>query len=177
MRQLIGLQVLKKDIAATQRKRLLSNLASASNIGLLINATNPDDIETVKKYVNRLRQLKKNVKVLGFINLKELPQLNYLKPDYEFFYKKDLNWHLKPVALSTQEFINQEFDILIDLNIINALPLKYVAALSKAKFKVGKYDEKYKELYDLMIDNASNPSLEYLIKQIDIYLNMLNTTK
>lgn len=176
MRQLIGLQVLKKEIAVSQRKRRLSNLPSALNIALLIDATNPDNIETVKKYVNRLRQLKKNVKVLGYIDLKEMPQLNYLKPDYEFFYKKDVNWYLKPTSLAVQEFIDREFDILIDLNMDNILPLKYVAALSKSTYKVGQYSEGSKEVYDLMIDNSADTSLAYLIKQIDVYLNMMNAT-
>jgi hypothetical protein len=85
-----------------------------------------------------------------------------------------LNWFGKPSTHIIENFINEEYDLLIDLNIHDHFPLKYIAALSKAKFKVGKYKEQDEIIYDMMIDSDNTQKLKYFLRQVDTYIAMLN---
>ena len=67
--------------------------------------------------------------------------------------------------------------MLIDLNIHDHFPLKYIAALSKAKFKVGKFNENDIEIHDMMIDSDGTKTVKYFLRQIDTYITMLNKTE
>lgn len=143
-------------------------------VGILFDATNPDDFELVKRYVLYLREHRKKVKALGFFSTKQIPDMAFSKLEYDFFSTKDLNWFGKPSSMVIQNFIDEEYDLLIDLNINDHFPLKYISALSKANFKVGKFNEKGIEIYDMMIDSDNTKTLKYFLRQVDVYVTMLN---
>ena len=159
---------------AHERQHSFFNINEAKTIGIISEASNKEEFELVKKYVAYLRDLRKKVKVLGFFGEKIIPKLTYSKFEYDFFTLKDLNWHQKPSSPIIENFINEEFDILLDLNIYDKLPLKFIAAASKAKCKIGKYSEETENIYDLMIETDTEKSLKYFLRQIDIYLSKIN---
>ncbi|MFY9311450.1 MAG: hypothetical protein WAQ28_20565 [Bacteroidia bacterium] len=150
------------------------NFAQCKTVGILFDAASPEDFELVKRYVLYLREHRKKVKVLGFYPSKRIPDMTYSKLEYDFFSAKELNWFGKPSAMVVQNFIGEEYDLLLDLNINDHFALKYVSALSKAVFKVGKYNEKDIEMYDMMIDSDNTKTLKYFLRQVDIYITMLN---
>ena len=71
-------------------------------------------------------------------------------------------------------FIAEEHDVLIDLTMDDYLPLQYIVAKSRARFKVGRFTEGNKRFLDMMIDTAGAHSLPQLISNIDRYLLMIN---
>lgn len=146
----------------------------AKTIGILFEATNAQDFELVKRYVVYLREMRKKVKAIGYFNSKEVPQLTYSKLEYDFFANKQLNWQMKPSEPFVKNFIEAEYDILIDLNIHQHLPLKHIAALSCARFKVGRTQSHSPGIYDLSIDQPADKTLKYFLKQVDTYLLMIN---
>ncbi len=146
-------------------------------VGIVFDATNAEDYEIVKRYVVYLRDHLKKVKVMGFFSSKEIPALTYSKLEYDFFSTKELNWMGMPNSVIIRNFINEEYDLLIDLNIHDHFPLKYIAALSKAKFKVGKFNEDDTEIHDMMIDCDGTKTVKYFLRQIDTYITMLNSTE
>lgn len=150
------------------------NFDHVKTVGILFDATNPEDYELVKRYVVYLREHRKKVKAIGFFNTKGIHEMTYSKLEYDFFSIKELNWFGKPSTAVIKNFINEEFDLLIDLNIQDHFPLKYISALSKANFKVGKYQENETETYDLMIDADNTKTLKYFLRQVDAYVIMLN---
>ena len=91
------------------------------------------------------------------------------KLEYDFFTLKEINWHYKPTSSYVANYIEQNFDILINLCTKSVLPLLYVLALSKAKFKVGVHKEKYISYYDLLVHNNDN-DLQHFIHNIEKYL-------
>jgi hypothetical protein len=144
-------------------------------VGILFGASDPEDFELVKRYVVYLREHGKKVKVIGYFSDKDIPALTYSKLEYDFFSRKELNWMGKPTTHIIDNFITEEFDLLIDLNIHDHFPLKYIASLSKSKFKVGKYKEDENEnIYDMMIDSDNTQKLKYFLRQVDTYITMLN---
>jgi hypothetical protein len=150
------------------------NFTNIKTVGIIFGASDPEDYELVKRYVIYLREHAKKVKVLGFFSTKEIPTLTYSKLEYDFFSRKELNWYGKPESHIIHNFINEEYDLLIDLNIHDHFPLKYISALSKAKFKVGKYKEEDESIFDMMIDSDNTQKLKYFLRQVDTYIGMLN---
>lgn len=150
------------------------SFVQTKTVGIIFDATNPEDFELVKRYVLYLREHRKKVKVLGFYPSKRIPEMTYSKLEYDFFSVKELNWFGKPSNMVVQNFMNEKYDLLIDLNINDHFPLKYISALSKAEFKVGKYNEKDIEIFDMMIDSDNTKTLKYFLRQVDIYITMLN---
>jgi hypothetical protein len=170
-------KALKKELAINPRilKPNQFNFNKIKTVGILFDASNPEDFELVKRYVIYLKEHTKKVKVIGFFSIKDIPSLTYSKIEYDFFSLKETNWMGKPTTHIIDNFINEEFDLLIDLNIHDHFPLKYIAALSKAGFKVGKYKEEINEdIYDMMIDSDNTQKLKYFLRQVDTYITMLN---
>ena len=71
------------------------------------------------------------------------------------------------------DFIEKEFDILIDTSLNQIITFHYLVALSKAKMKVGKYSNRY-DYYDFVIDVGNNDDFAYFVNQIKHYLCELN---
>lgn len=174
LKRTAGEYFLRSEAAGISRKRTVSNLETAKSVALLFDAENPENYELVKKYIKYLREGKKRVHAIGFFNTKHLPQTEYAKLDYDFFSRKELNWWGKPTVRFIDNFVNEEFDILINFSLDDSFPLKYIAALSKAKMKIGKHDEGEEQLYDIFIQQPEGKSFKFFMRQIDHYLGIIN---
>ena len=163
---------LKKKSLVLKRTKDSCNLAEAKEIGLIFNATDPARIEEVKKFVNGLQNQSAHVFVIGYVNEKKVSDISLMRSGFNFFSLVNLTWFYKPVIPFIEDFLNRKFDILFDLDIDNSFPLRYIATLSKAGMKVGKYYEGC-EYLDFMIKLEANNSTAYLIEQSVYYLNML----
>ncbi len=169
-------RALKQELKAvtTIRKPIKFNFDQIKSVGIVFDATNVDDYEIVKRYVVYLREHSKKVKGIGFFSTKEIPVLTYFKLEYDFFSIKDLNWMGIPNSVVAKNFMDEEYDLLIDLNVHDHFSLKYISALSKAAFKVGKYNENDIEIFDMMIDADNTKTVKYFLGQIDTYITILN---
>ena len=130
--------------------------------------------EAGERAIKAFHTLENKVNAFGFFNTKEIPSLAYSKLEYDFLSAKELNWFGKPSSMVVKNFIHEDYDLLIDLNVHDHFVLKYISALSKSKFKVGKYNEKDESIYDMMIDADNTQTLKYFLRQVDIYIAMLN---
>jgi len=171
----IGRFKLKKGQNHLQRNVKALSLAKASTIGVLYNATNRSDSETVKKFLHYLKEERKDVISLGFMDYKEASELITPTLKYKFFDQNDLSKSLVPRGSDVADFLNKPFNILIDLNTKgDCFPLEYISSLSIAKFKVGANGSYRGDACDLVIDINENPELNFLIIQIKHYLKMIN---
>ena len=174
IKEAIGKQTMKGELSNRERERSVMSLDKALTIGILFDATENEDFDLVKKYVTYLRDLKKKPKAIGFFSNREVPKSTYAKLEFDYFSYKDLNWQQKPSGIVIENFINEEFDILIDLNIYDCFPLHYLTSMSKAKFKVGKKYTKNNDVFDMTIEMGNETGLKFLLRNIDTYLAMLD---
>lgn len=174
IRQSIGNYFLKKDIAKVNRSRSIMNLDDAKTIGIVFNASEEATYCIVNDFVRFFQDNQKTVKALGFANFNRLPHYCFPKLTFDYFTKRDLNWYYKPGNSRVNDFINQEYDIVIDLCMHECFPLTYIFGLSKAKFKVGRFGEKYSDIYDFMLNVNHKISMESYIKEIIHYLSIIN---
>ena len=170
----IGSYFLKKELTQLQRDKAIYNLQDAKTFGILFDSSDLENIELVKKYVTYLKEMRKKVKVIGYYSAEKIPEFTYSRLEYEFFSRKDLNWYFKPSGTFMEQFISEEFDVLIDLNIYDQYPLEYIASVSRARFKVGKFSNDKKDMYDMMIETDDTKGFRYFLRQVDTYLTMIN---
>ncbi len=174
LRQKIGFFLLNRRKKHLKRNREVQNVKSAKNIGILfyINKNNQQDIDKILDFFSFLNQGNSNIKALAYINKKNIPYQFFNNKGMLYFCRKDLNIFEQPKNNAVGQFINEEFDVLIDLNIDGVFPLKYVASLSKAKFKVGKYFH-HLNGHDMMLNIDMNNTLDYMIEQTKNYLTII----
>ena len=173
IKQKVGQWVFQRDLKTNSRKKEVCNIDEAKSIGILYDATLEHQIKMIQPFVSYFFNLKKDVKALGFVNSNQLLYCHIPKLQYDFFYKKDLNWYYKPQNYIVDNFIKKEYDILINLCDSKIIPIKYLVASSIAHFKIGIYEENY-EIYDLMISLKEDKSLNKLMNEIKHYINLIN---
>jgi hypothetical protein len=162
--------VLKKKLSHLTRDKKLVNLHSARTIGIIYNVNSQTTFQIVKTLVKELTSRQRQVVALGFVNRKSIPNYCIAANSGYHFNLKDLNWFGAPNNDYIREFINKEFDILIDLSLDDLFVFKYISGLSRSKFKVGLHSDAHLDCFDLMIKMDQTASLESFIEQIIHYL-------
>jgi hypothetical protein len=173
-RKKIGARMLMNQQARFSRNRTMMNIDAANSIGIVYCGDNPDDVELIKNHIQTLRNMGKQVKSIGFIHVKEFPLGLNGSMMQQYFALKELNWYGKPSSQFIDNFVNDEFDILLDFGIPVQLPILFISSMSRAKCKVGRYMEKYADIYDIMIEADESKKLEYVVKTIHNYMMLLN---
>jgi hypothetical protein len=182
IRSKVGQYFLKKGISSLKRNKKLVNINSAASIGILFELTDDSVYYSLQKYLQKFQEKKIKVKALGFASNKHVT--NHFLPvlAFDFFDSKQISWFYIPKAVCVQDFIENDFDICINIASENVFALKYIAGLSKARLKVGAYNKdiqgiKYNELaviYDIMLAAEENHDQIVFLDQIHEYLTILN---
>lgn len=156
-----------------ERNRQTVNLKSAKSIGIVYNASNSETDDLVKRYIKHLKEYKIKIKAIGYYDEKELPLDVNPKLEYDFITKKDLNLQLEPKSVVVQNFLDEEYDILIDTSATDHIIMQYLVHYSKAKFKVGAQRLSYSSQLDLTIVLKPEEGSRQLMKNIDRYLHII----
>jgi len=168
-----GLSALSKSLRTVKRNKFVHNLVTARKIaiiGVVNNTRDFDDILSLQKF---LYDNNMQVEVLGYFPGKEIPQQLLLRKGINIFNKNEVNWYGKPLLPFVYHFCKEEYDILIDLSMIELFPIRWIAAHSRSKFKVGSLSYTGNP-YDLIINVDNQKSISYLSEQVVHYLNLLN---
>lgn len=173
LKSAIASYLLSREIKQSKRKGFSVSLEAASTIGIVYDSSNEKVYELIKRTVKDLRAMQKNVLALGYYDKKELPPMRFAKLGMDFFTRKALNWQLKPSGTVVSNFIALPFDILIILHSEHIIPVRFIAAHSQARFKIGKFDTRNEHVCDMMIDTGDESSSSKLLEQILKYLNMI----
>ncbi len=163
-------RTLKKQLSNKERKTGEMNMLKAKSIGLLFDATNLSERNTVLSYAEKLKKKNKKVQLLGFFE--QAPQEDNFT--FPFYVKKDINWKGVPVGQKIKDFLELRLDLLIHLNLETNLHSESIAAISDACLKIGPVTENV-HCYDLMIDPAKNQNLSDFINQVELLLQKTNT--
>lgn len=170
-----GAYYLEKELAPS-RNISGSTLQRASSVALLYSDVDEAFYKKIRSFVKELHEVHdvQRVCALAYVDSKqkELPIYQVQKLEYMYFTKSDLNWHLKPVV-SLMHFIEEEFDVLIDLSTTPCVPLQYMLKASKSKMKVGTSENGASELLDLIIETGPDTTPERFWKQAVHYLSNL----
>jgi hypothetical protein len=151
------------------------NLLEARSIGLVYKVTDEQFFNAVKRLIKDLSNDKRQVLALGFVDDDTIPDYCVAAYSGYYFNRKALNWYNAPRPDYIQTFIKKEYDILIDLSTSKDYTLKYIIALSRARFKVGRQRLGFSNHYDLMLRMKKSASYREFIEQAIHYLTVLKS--
>ena len=171
----VGNFVLDRNISRLGRDKKLTNISNARNVGVVYLVSNQGIFNKVKLLIRKLNSPYRQVMALGFVDRDSIPDYCVAANSGYYFDKKDLNWYGAPKNDYVKEFINKEFDIIIDLTLEDVYVLQYIVALSKSKLKVGRFSKSMEKHYDLMIKNDKKVLSDEYIDQILHYLDILKS--
>ncbi len=141
----------------------------ANTVALIFDATTLENRKAIEDFSEKLQKEGKKVTILGFFN--EKTQLN----DWTFrvFNKKDVSWKGIPKGNEVKRFLEEKFDLLYHCSLSESLPLEWIAALAKARFKIGPaiHDWLY---YDVIVGGKFE-NLNHFIKQAAFHAAKITT--
>lgn len=153
----IGKRLLRKR-SISQKAESLKQLRQINTVGIVYNV-----ITLERKQLNSIAHFfeseGKKVFSLGFVDSKELDSSQVSSGAEKFYCRKQLNiWNL-PKGDEVNEFINKDYDYLINLDGQGTLPLQAISAYSKAKVRMAKYFEEYAFSHDFMAETETSDEL------------------
>lgn len=171
-----GNLILSKKIARTRRKVHYSNIDKVKTIGIVWDASKTEDFNSLSRFYQKMHDRHIDVKIIGYYPGKELPDQYTAIRYLSCIRKKELNFFYMPVSAESDFFINNHFDVLIDINFDNIFPLRYITSLSSASFKVG-LSESHPEAstFELMMELKKPVQVEAYLNEIIRYLEMINS--
>lgn len=176
LKEWMGIRRLLRDLPQ-DRKPIARNLGLARKVAIVYVVEDEVAHNHVKNYVKRVKEELgiSNIMALGYSDQKVMPHYLHARLNFDAICQKDLNWYRIPQGNAVQNFMAEEFEVLIDLTLEDRLPVQYILAKSRARFKVGRWSESNKKILDMMIDMAGSRSLPQLIQQVHHYLLMVNS--
>ncbi|MCK9613065.1 MAG: hypothetical protein PHR81_11035 [Bacteroidales bacterium] len=166
---------IKNKLPKIVREKKLTHPDYAKTIGIIYTVGEENEYVAITNFVSRLQAGKKEVRTLGWVNYKNLPHYCYPRLMFDYVTKKNINWYQKPLGEKVVDFINKDFDILMNIDNSDNPSLAYAAALSAAKLKVGVFSETNRKFYDLMISLEEKPEPIVLAQQMLEQIAMLGS--
>jgi hypothetical protein len=173
LKKTLGVRLFHQE-AEPLRLRKGCNFHSAERVAFIYLDSDEEFFKSLKKYAKYLKENFniKSVMMMGFVDQpdKKIPIWQQHKLESDFFSRSNLNWYLKPVS-GVKNFIEDDFDILIDFSGGNTLPLNYVFKESKAKMKVGALGSRAARNCDFILNMGNQFGVDKYIVQLNAYLS------
>lgn len=157
------------------RNAKIQTFNNSKSIGILWNPVDEAGIETYELLRKILKD--KGIKAVGIAHIgsKHEKETIATVAHSGFSSNGNVSWSGRPKSGDGVQFLQEQFDILIDLSIQKVLALQYILVHSIATFKVG-WKSSEQSYYDLNIDVSEKPQSRYLMEQIIYYLENINVT-
>jgi len=162
--------ILQYKLKRLQRQASIVPLKDATSVAILFTAVNQKVIQQVSSFVKRLKDQGKDVDVLAYVPLyQETPFVRF-----DAMTKRDINILQIPKRKNKGRYMDQRYDLMINLSMDECLPLEYIIALSPTTYKVGRYQENKTYCYDLMLNIDDQSNMDNFINQCEHYLNLFS---
>ncbi len=172
----IGKSALAKKIDRTKRSVRYTDISLVKTIGIVWDAAKTTDFSGLAGFHHRMHERGIEVTIIGYYQGKELPDQYTAIRYLTFIRRNEINFYYHPVTSEANAFIKQNFDILIDLNFKDHLPLRCISALSGANLKVGLLGTGTENnIFDILMDIKNPQDIENYLNQVMHYLEMINS--
>ncbi len=161
---------IKKVLAFQNRNTYYPDFKSVKCILILFKSEEDEKNPFIRKVISDLKNGGKKVCVWGLLE-KDEPKTPLL-PDFRLFGKSELGFARIPNKELTDEFMNSEYDMVIQLYNKENYALDYLLAQARSQFKVSAY-KPYKGIADLMIGIDPEAEVEFLYEQIMHYITSI----
>ncbi len=159
---------LQKVLQRKKTSRKSQNWSDCKHIAFLFDANDNSTVEDILTYIRKLEKKGKKVSLFGYLNLKEDPQ----NSRFDFFHNKDISFNYIPKGAKIDNFIKEQFDLLINFFPNHNPSLEYISTCSKARCRIGHRSENI-HCFDLVINIEQN-DFAFYVKQIEQILSKMN---
>lgn len=165
--------VINNNLSSNSRRKtnILFSFSNTKRIGIIFNGSKKNNNIIIKESIKYFYKLNINCEAIGFVNKKKMYEHNLTSLNIDFFNKSDCNILGIPNSNNIKSFINNKFDLLINISDESHFTYDYIVTKSKSKLKIGHSNNKY---YDLVIKTEKISTAE-LIKEIIYYLELINS--
>lgn len=163
---------LEKELASRSEAKGLKSitLENAKRVGILFDATDLNIRNSILDYVESLKDRRKTVKILGYFN-NRLKDNNFT---FRHYNRDNIDWAMRPKGEDVEDFIKQDFDLLINLSPISTKDTEYITAAVRAELKIGPITDNT-SCYDLMLDSKRDVDIKHFISQVEALLKKTTT--
>ncbi|SMD32097.1 hypothetical protein SAMN04488029_0437 [Reichenbachiella faecimaris] len=145
--------------------RISDAYKEAKRIGLLYSLDEKRSDVMLDDLIKKFEADKKQVNTMAFVPL----AAKISDPGYAYFNEKDLNAKGNWSKESVTQFKNEPFDFLVSLDWNQNKYTQNILAKSKAKCRVGRYEEGKDQYFEMMINPNDDKYTTYL-EQVYHYL-------
>ncbi len=174
LRNSLGQFFLRKELLKCKRNRKPMSFNYIKTVGLLYKVPEENIFPAITEFVKFLQDNNKIVKALGFTDTDYIPHYCFPKLTYDYFTKKNTNWFGKPTHKFVDDFIINDYDLMIDLHTDENFTIQYIGYICQSKFKVGIMNPSNVKHYDLMMSVPKDIELTEYINQIKHYITQIN---
>jgi len=157
------------------RNLKLRELSNVKTVGIVFDASSEELYKRSAHLVRHFSSMKKEVKSIAITNTDEIPAYADNTLSFNYIVKKDVNWYGFPKNKYIVDFVNQEFDILINLDFDQDPSLSFIVNSSMANLKIGLNNDSEELELDFMLEGIKNNDLSIFMKELLKYLEMIKT--
>ena len=172
LKYLIGIH-LKKN----RRNSIAVSYKNAIKIAILSESQTIDTSQYIIDFISAIRKNGKDISTLEYLNNSIKLSVKSWKQKQFYLHKQNLNFFNLPKKEPLREYLEKEFDIVINLCITNNVYLHYMSAITNAKLKIGPYNPEFQSCYDLMINVEDDTDMNSFVSSVDTYLKMINNNQ
>ena len=159
----------RKKLGQFSAPRRTISYPDARSIGVLFDASRPDDVILVDRFVERLSKDGKKVSALGFF-----PQKAEAVRHFDWFDRQGISWWGQPTDKTAQRFQDNPFDILVNAWLESSRPLEYLSTFSKARWRIAPHHEDCPQIAEFSVMMREGKSdLETYLSQVDHFLRTI----
>lgn len=159
----------RKVAKANHAKRSSVPYTDAESIGLVFSTDDLKKHKAIKEFIKMLEHEGKKVDTLTYLP-RDRQNFEFL---FDFFTTKDINLWGSFTQDKVNNFAKKPFDYLFYLDVESNPFIRTVLAMSRAKFRIGKFDIENKPHCEMMIDTAST-DIQQLIDEVHKYTKILS---
>jgi hypothetical protein len=153
------------------------NYKNAVRIAVLSESQTIDTSQYIIDFISDLKKDTKEITTLEYLNNSIKLSVKSWKQTQFYLHKQNLNFLNLPKKEPLREYLEKEFDIVINLCITNNIYLHYISTITNAKLKIGPYYPEFESCYDFMIDINENTDINTFVNSVDTYLKMINNNQ
>ncbi|MBN1822192.1 MAG: hypothetical protein JW833_15835 [Prolixibacteraceae bacterium] len=165
-RERTAYQILERKYRSINREVRLSDFNTAKRVGVLWHVDDKEGFRYISDFLKNKQIIFRN------FCYKDLS----IEPMANSFGKKDTNFWGFPKKGVTEDFMDVEYDLLLNISVGSFFPLEVLTALTPASFKIGRETEN-ENFFDLAIEIKNGENSLYLVKQQIHYIEQFNKNK
>lgn len=172
----IGYKILNHRQSKLRRNKTFHNLDSAKSVGVVFSAMNDDDYQVAQQFVNTLLDKGKKVESIGCVANQDAIGKYVITNNMKYYSCENQTIFFLPKENEViEDFVSQNFDILVNISNRENIFLDYIIGLSKAAFKVSPAlrDDDYAD-FIIQFSDKNNLSSKDILEKTTGILSKIN---